>query len=293
MTVVALASVKASPGVTTSLLALAATWPDQRPLLLVDADPDGGSLAARTGLPTEPGLTSLAAAARRTLRAGELDRHTQPLPGGGVPALVGPADAEHAGRALQLVGAALATELHRDLDRDVLVDCGRLRAGSPAVPLAAAADVLVVVARPRLDELQHLRPALPRLVAAGARPALLLVGDGPYPPGEVAAALDVPVLEVFPHDPAAADQLSGQRRRRGRLERTALLRAAWAVAEQLTAADAAADDGSRESFVSEEAAPPASTRAVRERSVSGNGHRERSGWVAALTRGSPTTREPD
>jgi hypothetical protein len=292
MTVVALASVKASPGVTTSLLALAATWPDQRPLLLVDADPDGGSLAARTGLPTEPGLTSFAAAARRTLRAGELDRHTQPLPGG-LPAVVGPADAEHASRALQLIGGPLATALRSDPDRDVLVDCGRLRAGSPAAPLAASADVLLLVAQPRLDELQHLRPALPRLIAASARPALLLVGDGPYPPAEVAAVLDVPVLATLPHDPAAADQLAGQRRRAGRLERTALLRAARAVAEQLTAADETADGGAREWFVSDEAAPPASTTAVRERSVSGNGHRERSGWVAALTRGSPTAKEPD
>lgn len=292
MTVVALASVKASPGVTTSLLALAATWPAQRPLLLVDADPDGGSLAARFGLPTEPGLTSLAAAARRTLRAGELDRHTQPLPGG-VPALVGPAGAEHASRALQLVGVPLATALRSDPEREVLVDCGRLRAGSPAAQLAAAADVLVLVARPRLDELQHLQPALPRLVAGGARPALLLVGDGPYQPAEVADALDVPVLEVLPHDSAAADLLSGQRRRAGRLERAALLRAARAVAEQLAAADETAGGGSRESCVSEEAAPPVSTSAVHERSVSGNGHRERSGWVAALTRGSPTTREPD
>jgi MinD-like ATPase involved in chromosome partitioning or flagellar assembly len=293
MTVVALASVKASPGVTTSLLALAATWPDQRPVLLVDADPDGGSLAARTGLPTEPGLTSLAAAARRTLRAGELDRHTQPLPGGGVPALVGPADAEHASRALQLLGGPLAAALSSDPERDVLVDCGRLRVGSPTAPLAAGADVLVLVARPRLDELQHLRPALSRLVAAGARLALLLVGEGPYPPAEVAAALDVPVLATLPHDPAAADQLAGQRRRAGRLERTGLLRAARAVAEQLTGADEPAEGGTRESSVSDEPAPPASATAVRERSVSGNGHRERSGWVAALTRGSPTAREPN
>ncbi|MFA9430968.1 chromosome partitioning protein [Egicoccus sp. AB-alg2] len=293
MTVVALASVKASPGVTTSLLALAATWPGQRPVLLVDADPDGGSLAARTGLLTEPGLTSLAAAARRTLRAGELERHTQPLPGGGVPALVGPADPEHASRALQLLGGPLATALRSDPDRDGLVDCGRLRAGSPAAPLAAAADVLVVVARPRLDELQHLRPALPRLLAVGARPALLLVGEGPYPPGEVAAALDVTVLTTLPHDPAGADQLSGQRRRAGRLERTTLLRAARAVAEQLRAADETTGGGAHESSVSDEPAPPASTTAVRERSVSGNGHRDRTGWVAALTRGSPTAREPD
>jgi hypothetical protein len=292
MTVVALGSVKASPGVTTSLLALAATWPASRRLLLVEADPDGGSLAARTDLPSEPGLTSLAAAARRTLGSGELDRHTQPLPGG-LPALVGPADADHASRALQIVGERLVTELRRDPGRDVLVDCGRLRASSPAAPMAAGADVLVLVARPRLDELQHLRPALSRLTAAGAHPALLLVGDRPYPPAEVAHALRVQVLATLPHDPAAADLLSGQQRRGGRLERTALLRAARAVAEQLATTASPDDGGAREPSVSGEPAPSTSAEAARERSVSGNGHRERPGWVAALTRGSPTVREPD
>jgi hypothetical protein len=291
MTLVALASVKASPGVTTSMLALAATWPDHRRLLLIEADPDGGSLAARTGLASEPGLTSLATVGRRALPAGELDRHTQSLPGG-LPVLVGPADADHAHRALQLVGERLATELRQQPGRDVLVDCGRLRAGSPAAPLTSTADLLVLVARPRLDELQHLRAALPRLTAAGARPVLLLVGERPYPPSEVAAVLGVPVLPTLPHDPAAADLLTGHRARAGQLERTPLLRAARAVAEQFTADPSAAEDGAREPSVSGEAAPSASIKAVREGSVSGNGHRARSGWAAALTR-PPATREPD
>jgi MinD-like ATPase involved in chromosome partitioning or flagellar assembly len=291
MTVVALASVKASPGVTTSMLALAASWPDHRRLLLIEADPDGGSLAARTGLAAEPGLTSLATVARRTLPAGELDRHTQPLPGG-LPVLVGPADADHAQRALLLVGERLAGELRQQPDRDVLIDCGRLRAGSPAAPLASAADVLVLVARPRLDELQHLRAALPRLTASGARPVLLLVGERPYPADEVAAVLRVPVLSTLPHDPAAAELLAGRRVRVGRLERTLLLRVARAVAEQLTTDVTGPEGGVRELFVSDAAGPRASTEAVREGSVSGNGHRARSGWAAALTR-PPSTRERD
>jgi hypothetical protein len=292
MTVVALASVKASPGVTTSMLALAATWPDHQQLLLVEADPDGGSLAARTGLPSEPGLTTLATIGRRSLPAGELDRHTQPLPGG-LPVLVGPADADHAHRALHLVAERLATELHQQPDRDVVIDCGRLRTGSPAAPLAAGAELLVLVARPRLDELQHLRTALPRLTAAGHRPVLLLVGERPYPPPEVAAVLGVPVLPSLPHDPAAADLLTGRRARAGRLDRTPLLRAARAVADQLTSDTFPPGTGVREPSVSTRLGPSASNGTARERSVSGNGHRARSGWVAALTRGSPATREPD
>ena len=45
MAVVALGSVR-SCGVTTLALALAATWPKERRVLLVEADPAGGTLAA-------------------------------------------------------------------------------------------------------------------------------------------------------------------------------------------------------------------------------------------------------
>ena len=41
MAVIALASAAGSPGVTTSALGLALTWP--RPVLLIEADPTGGS----------------------------------------------------------------------------------------------------------------------------------------------------------------------------------------------------------------------------------------------------------
>ena len=67
MTVVALASVKGSPGVTTAATALAAAWPTGRQVLLVEADPFGGDLAPRYGSTVTGGLASLFAAARRTL----------------------------------------------------------------------------------------------------------------------------------------------------------------------------------------------------------------------------------
>ena len=51
MTVLVLGSVKASPGVTTLTLALALTWPRRASagVRIVEADADGGTLAARLG----------------------------------------------------------------------------------------------------------------------------------------------------------------------------------------------------------------------------------------------------
>ena len=80
MTVIALASAKGSPGVTTATLALAATWPGRA--LLVEADPAGGDVLAGYGrgeLPPAPGLLELATAARRELTPRDLLAHSRPL----------------------------------------------------------------------------------------------------------------------------------------------------------------------------------------------------------------------
>ncbi|MDF0752962.1 hypothetical protein NLU14_22305, partial [Marinobacter sp. 71-i] len=65
---ISIASVKGSPGVTSTALALAAVWP--RPVVLLEADPSGGDLAYRCkaahGGPVaaNKGLLQLAAAVR-------------------------------------------------------------------------------------------------------------------------------------------------------------------------------------------------------------------------------------
>jgi MinD-like ATPase involved in chromosome partitioning or flagellar assembly len=65
VTLVALASNRGSPGCTTTALALATAWPPARGApLLVEADPDGGVLAARIGLGIKPGLIVLCGRAR-------------------------------------------------------------------------------------------------------------------------------------------------------------------------------------------------------------------------------------
>ncbi|HSS91257.1 MAG TPA: hypothetical protein VLL69_18210, partial [Streptosporangiaceae bacterium] len=72
MALVAVASDKGAPGVTTASVVLAAVWP--RPVLLAECDPAGGDLRYRFraadggGLDPGRGLLSLAVAARRGLR---------------------------------------------------------------------------------------------------------------------------------------------------------------------------------------------------------------------------------
>ncbi|MDA8365336.1 MAG: chromosome partitioning protein, partial [Actinomycetota bacterium] len=148
----ALASVR-SCGVTTLALALAATWPTQRRVLLVELDPAGGTLAAASGWPPEPSLVSLAAAARRALDPDLVWEHCQEL-AGGVAVLAGPASADQARSALgMLVGLVghLGT-----FDADVLVDCGRLDPGPSGAGVFEGADRVVLAARPRLADLHAL-----------------------------------------------------------------------------------------------------------------------------------------
>src|ERR687897_357205 len=105
---VAFASAKASPGVTTTIAALAATWPAERDLVVAELDPAGGDLVVRFDLAAEPGLVSLAAAGRRQLDRSTFVDHTQPLPfvagdegpSGSRRVLVGPVAADQAGAAL-------------------------------------------------------------------------------------------------------------------------------------------------------------------------------------------------
>ena len=182
---VALASAKGSPGVTTTARVLASVWP--RDVVLVDADPAGGDLAylarGKDGRPLDPerGLMSFAADARRGLADRPVEDHLQHVVGGlDVMCGVGSPD--------QMVGVApalpqLGAALGRLPDRDVVLDLGRLDPSSPALPLAAAAHVLVLVVRPHLEAYAHLRSRLRWLAqvsdprARVPRTGVLLVAD--------------------------------------------------------------------------------------------------------------------
>ncbi len=235
---IAFAAARSAPGVTTAALALASVWPGR--VLLVEASEDGGAIAARFGLKLEPGATTLAAAIRHAPDPVVLWSHAQPLPATEerVVALVAPPAAEAAQMLLRTAGDRLARLLDRVEGATVFVDAGRLPPSPAAAPLIAGADRFVLVARPRVEELQALGQRLPVLRELGADPQLLLVGRHPYGPDEVASTLGCPVLGVLADDRAAADALAGVVPAR-RLRRSPLLRSATTLVDRILSAPSA------------------------------------------------------
>jgi len=235
---VAICSVKGSPGVTTFSLALAARWPDPHAsCVVVEADPAGGDVGVRFALPTTPGLVSLAAASRRDDDDPELVwRHAQALPGG-LPVVVAPVGAEQTRAALAALGNAEI--LHRAGQADnamVVVDCGRLDPGSPAAPILVAADHVLVMVRAHTADLTHIASRLAAISRTARRAHLLLVGPG-HTAGEVAGELGLPILGSVPDDRRGAAVLTGSPMPRSFwLSRPRLSRAAVRIAGTLATA---------------------------------------------------------
>jgi hypothetical protein len=233
VSLVAFASVKGSPGVTTAVVAVAASWPEDRPLLVAEVDPAGGDLAARFGLTEEPGLMSWSAAARRSSAAKELPRHVQELPGG-IRLLVAPAGSEQAGGALRLLDARAPGGFDTSQDGDVLADCGRLALSRPSHPLLSEASLLILLVRPALADLAHLASRIEGLRKEAGDVAIVLAGPGPYPAKEVAGTLGVEVLGQLPLDPQGAALCSGAKAGSSRAaSRSPLLRAARSLTDAL------------------------------------------------------------
>lgn len=255
MTLVAVCSLKGSPGVTTAALGLAGCWPVGHRPLVVECDPGGGDLLARFRLDMTPGLVSLVAAARRATEPGLVWQHAQRLPGG-LPVVVGPPGAEQARAAIeQLVGDGAAV-LRRAADRAgvvVVADCGRVDAQSPAMPVLRQADALLLLVRARDDALAHVATRADAVGRWSGRPCFVLVGEG-YRSDEVAGELGIEVLARLPDDPKGAAALRGVFGRRSAPARSALGKSLAALAVQV--ADGAAE-AARHAIASAELAAPA------------------------------------
>jgi Flp pilus assembly CpaE family ATPase len=199
-------------------------------VLLAELDPAGGTLAAASGWPPEPGLVSLAAAARRGSDPELVWEHCQEL-ANGTAVLAGPGSADQARSALGMLTGLLPRL--GELDADVLVDCGRLTGASPN-PVLSGADQVVLAARPRLADLHALASFLETYPILRQDPRLVLVGDGPYRDQEVAEALGVEVAVRLPWDPDAAASLVSVPASARELRVAPLVRAARTLAEHLS-----------------------------------------------------------
>ena len=198
MSVVLFGSSRGSPGVTTAAVGVAACWRDAT---VVEADADGGVVAARFGLAREPGVLSMAY--RST--PGALDAHVQVAPIG-VRVVVGPESAAAASAAWHAAGPAIGGCV-ADAGRDgpVVIDGGRLRSGSPAFEVLASRSALVVLfVRPDAGDVASSAAIATRLADDGYRWGVVVAGEGPYGAGEVASVLGGELVGVVPFDPRAA-----------------------------------------------------------------------------------------
>jgi hypothetical protein len=226
-----------SSGATTLALALAA-WFDNA--LLVEADPDGGVIAFRYQLAGEPGLLSLSAAS--DVDATSVLSFAQRLPGG-LPVVVAPETPTRAAHVLRTAGDRTARALAALRDVTVVVDVGRLSVASPAMCFAAHAFVVLVVSRPREEELVAAVDRVSSLQATGAPAQLVVAGSGPFSDRDIEAKLGCPVFARIDDDPRAARILaeggSGTVLARSALARSAR-NLALALADAPMAAEASA-----------------------------------------------------
>lgn len=251
MTLIMVASVKGSPGATTAALALAATWP--RPALFAELDPDGGDvryrLSASDGEPldAEPGLHTFAA---QVMDGPDVRDFTQELPGG-LEVLVGLPSAEHSEQ-VERRWAPIGALLEATNGRDVIADCGRLTPLSPAEELFPYAAALLLVTRPTVDGVAHLRARIEAM--DDAPPIFVAVVTGHADnrsPRQVQGILDdadlpATVLGRVAYDPFGAGTLAGEWS--DRLSRSWLMRSARDLAGKLAReADRADDDPADES----------------------------------------------
>lgn len=209
MAVISLASASGSPGVTTTALGLSLLWP--RPVLLVEADPTGGSalLAGyfRGTREYDVGLIELALTATDLRES--LAEVARPIENTNVTYVAGTRSHTQSA-ALRDVWQPLIEALQEleSTGQDVIVDAGRLGlAGSPE-PLLADADLTLLVTRTTLPALSALRSwadTLRRGSVESQQPGVLLIGDGqPYGAREVGSVLDLPVISTLADDPESA-----------------------------------------------------------------------------------------
>ncbi|WP_225732225.1 MULTISPECIES: winged helix-turn-helix domain-containing protein [unclassified Nocardia] len=163
----------------TTALALAAAWPGPEAVIVLEADPRGGTLAASSGGDPRRGLASLTATAGEG-RPLDLAEHLQRHPSG-VAYLAAPRHPEDVRTALAHpipIGPGPASTQGRDGELVVIADCGIAAPDSVAAPLVSGADLLLVVVHARQDDIKpaELGAAVRALARWCPRLGVVLIG---------------------------------------------------------------------------------------------------------------------
>lgn len=221
--IVAIGSDKGSPGATTLATVLGLVWPSSR--VVVELDPRGADLPFRLmlagGQPmaTIPSVAALAVDARSAGAPAQLERYAQPT-ALGVPVIPGELSSRANGRITAHL-PAIATR-SAEWGGTAIADIGGLHPSNPAMVLARAAEAVLLVTRPTVEGLGHLRDRIDELTEyvgdprrPGGTVGVVLAtepGNGKSAmeqTGKLLASIGSPaaVLGVLAHDPAGARAL--------------------------------------------------------------------------------------
>jgi hypothetical protein len=238
MALFTLTSASGSLGVTTLCVGLALTWP--RPVVLVEADPSGGSaiLAGYCAGLARPGLSELVLAHRHHQLASEMPSRLFPLADSNASLLPGLRSHQQTASLLGVWDALLDAlrELEATTGVDAILDAGRLgMVGSPE-PLISESEVTLVLTGTGLPELARVRSWVPQLQEAAVGEVRLAIAGRvrPYNASEITKTLGIAVVGEVAWDPEAARWWShGEPHRR--FDRSPLNRTVMGLGEALRA----------------------------------------------------------
>ncbi len=224
-------------GTTTTALLIAAclAMRDDSESWLIEADPAGGALAGRMQIsaPTIGGLERVAFPTERVAPIDAFESVAHKL--AGLRIVTAPSDPFRAHACHQPRLPWIASL--RELSRDVVVDVGRVRSGTPVWPILAAADVVLLATSPEISAAVstsewmqangRVSPADPGLASGKTR---LVFVDSPggvaFPRAMLSSELAAQFAAWLPWEPAAVDLIyRGAMPDDRRLRRSALMSA--------------------------------------------------------------------
>ena len=181
-------STQGSPGASTTAMHLAANWATAgREVLLIEADPAGGSLSHNLGIQFTPGSASFVASGLPILSNHLID-HAQDVLFENLHVMPAPASPTGA-RGIFDTFAEFSEDLRTISENEmaVIIDGGRMTADTAASALTTGAAGVVVVCRnnSQLPSLEHLREALAASPGGdGPQAFAVTVGKSPMDPEE-------------------------------------------------------------------------------------------------------------
>jgi Flp pilus assembly CpaE family ATPase len=201
---ITLISAKGSPGTTTAAVALAASS-RRAPTLVVEIDPAGGDIEALTGVTGEPGLLRVANDLRRQVDPQVLPAYAVSAPPG-VDSILAPTAGAVSGSLLGSIADRIGPAFSA-LPTIVIADGGRWSPRQASAHRIVGSDAVVLVCRPTAPSIEHARHLIDALRQLNRVLAVLLIGDRPYGPEEVANVLETPVVGALAWDPGAVGSL--------------------------------------------------------------------------------------